>query len=44
MGVQLRVLFAARFVSEGGGDQVAGGHLFADAGAVSDSGLRVAVL
>ena len=44
MGVQLRVLFAARLMPEGGGDDVAGVHLFSDAGAASDSGLRVAIL
>ena len=43
MGVQLRILFAAGFVTEGGGDQVAGLHFLADAGAASDSGLCVAV-
>ena len=36
-------MFAARFVPEGGGDDVAGLHFFADAGAASDSRLCVAI-
>ena len=43
MSVQLRVLFAARFMSESRGDDVAGVHLFADTGAASDSRLGVAI-
>ena len=43
MGVQLRVLFTARFVSEGGRNDVAGSYLFSNAGAASDSRLCVAI-
>ena len=43
MRVQLRVLFAAGFMSESSRNDVASGYLFANAGAASDSRLRVAI-